>query len=61
MTSIGNMIKRISGLSGTKDVTDWESDFIDSVVMKTNDGTQTIGLSEKQVEIVLRIHNKHFA
>ena len=61
MTSIGTMIKRIEGLGGTKDITDWETSFISSVVEKTIGGQRTTGLSEKQVEIIERIHNKHFA
>ena len=61
MTSIGTMIKRIAGLHGTKDVSDWESRFIGSIKEKTDYGSETTGLSEKQIEIVERIHNKHFA
>lgn len=61
MTSLGTMIKRIEGLCGTKDVTDWETSFIASVVEKTLSGSRTTGLSEKQIEIIERIHNKHFA
>lgn len=61
MASIGIMIQRIEGLAGTKDVTQWESEFINSVVEKTFGGKQTVCLSAKQVEIVERIHNKHFA
>lgn len=52
---------QIEGLSGTADVTDWESEFIDSVVTKTDGGKNTGGLSEKQVSIVDRIYAKHFA
>jgi len=58
--SIGAMIKKISGLSGTKDVTEWESQFIDSIVEKSANGANTTGLSTKQVEIVESIHAKHF-
>lgn len=60
MTSIGTMIKRIAGLHGTNEVSDWESRFIGSVCHKTEHGKETIGLSDKQVEIIERIHNKHF-
>ena len=61
MTSIGTMIKRIAGLHGTKDVTEWESGFISGVVSKTNNGGATTCLTEKQIEIIERIHNQHFA
>lgn len=55
------MIIRIKGLHGTKDVSDWESRFIGSVWDMTACGKDTNGLSEKQVEIIERIHDKHFA
>lgn len=61
MTSLGTMIKRIEGLCGTRDVSDWETSFIASVVEKTLSGQRTTGLSAKQIEIIERIHNKHFA
>lgn len=61
--SIGTMIIRISGLHGTKEVTDWENTFIRSVVDKYNarDKSKALELTGKQVEIIERIHNKHFA
>lgn len=34
MTSIGTMIKRIAGLQGTRDITEWEDGFIGSVVVR---------------------------
>ena len=61
MNSIGTMIKRISGLVGTQDVTEWENDFIQNVCTKSSYGQITIGLSDKQIEIIERIHNQHFA
>lgn len=61
MTSLGTMLKRISGLHGTKDVSDWESRFIGSVWEKSGYGKDTTALSAKQIEIIERIHNKHFA
>ena len=61
MTSIGTMIKRIAGLLGTKDINKWEDSFIGSVVDKTAGGKETNCLSEKQVQIIEHIHNKHFA
>ena len=59
--SIGAMIKRISGLEGTKDVTEWEDTFIASIVAKTANGERTTGLTAKQAEITQSIHDKHFA
>lgn len=61
MTSIGTMIKRISGLLGTSDLNAWEQGFVSGVTEKTNDGDQTTSLSAKQIETIERIHDKHFA
>lgn len=61
MTSITTMVKKIAGLQDTKDVTDWESDFIESILSKTRDGDDTSSLTEKQIDVVERIHRKHFA
>jgi hypothetical protein len=61
MASIGNMIRLIAGLQGTRDVTEWEDTFIGSMIDKTEGGKETTGLSAKQVEIVERIYSKHFA
>ena len=60
MTSVSAMIKRISGLAGTRDVSAWENEFIRNVVAKTLEGTRASHLSEKQLEIIQRIHGKHF-
>ena len=59
--SLSTMVKKIAGLAHTQDVSEWESQFIDSIVARTDGGKNTTALSEKQVEIVERIHGKHFA
>lgn len=61
MKSIGQMIKQLGGLLGTKDINDWEHGFIKSVVGWTSDGERTAGLSAKQVAVIERIYRKHFA
>lgn len=60
MKSIGAMVQQICGLSDD-DLTNWESGFVDSIEEKTNGGKDTTKLSEKQVECIERIYNKHFA
>ena len=62
MTSVGTMIVRISGL-GIREVSDWENTFIRSIVEKYNarDKSKAMELTQKQIEIIERIHNKHFA
>lgn len=62
MKSIGIMLEQISGLSGTKDVSSWESSFIDSCFEKYDKaGRNSSVLSDKQVEIIDSIFKKHFA
>lgn len=61
MKSVGQMIKQIGGLAGTKDVNDWENRFVKDMVSLTEDGARTTILSQKQVECIERIYRKHFA
>jgi hypothetical protein len=61
MTTLNTMVKRVSGLQGTHDVSDWEDEFIASIVEKTRGGDDTSRLSEKQIEVLERIFRKHFA
>ena len=57
--SIGTMVKQLEGMLGTRDLSIWERGFVDSVVEQTRDGTTN--LSDKQVTVVERIWQKHFA
>lgn len=61
MTSLNTMVKRCSGLIDTNDVSDWESDFLQSIVERTSEGDNTTSLTEKQIDVLERIFNKHFA
>lgn len=61
MTSINSMIKLVAGLADTRDVSDWENDFITSIVEQTQGGKNVGALSEKQVTALERIYKKHFA
>ena len=62
MKSIGKMLESINGLRGTKDVSSWESSFIENCVTKYLEaGRDSSVLSDKQVEIIDSIFNKHFA
>lgn len=61
MKSVGQMIKQIAGLEGTKDVTEWEDGFIHGVVVWSDNGEKTSHLSDKQVAVIERIYRKHFA
>lgn len=60
--STGNMIKRISGLVGTNDVTMWEEDFIVSICERTDTGVKDIELlSDKQLYVIEKLYTEHFA
>ena len=61
MKSINSMVAQIVGLAGTKDVTEWETNFLDSISESTHDGRHVERLTDKQIEIVERIYKKHFA
>lgn len=60
MQSIGSKIKQITGLLGTDDLTEWEGNFVQNIKNTSGDGARTTHLTSKQVEIVERIHSKHF-
>lgn len=59
--SLGTMVQRVEGLIGTKDVTEWESNFLQSISDKVAKEGGTQGLTEKQIDVLERIHSKHFA
>ena len=61
MKSINSKIQQINGLVDTDDVTNWENEFISSIIERTQNGFFLTGLSDKQIEIIERIYNKHFA
>lgn len=58
--SIGSMVKQIAGLSGTKDVDERTSRFIEDMVERTGNGARTSHLTEKQVEWIEDIFKRHF-
>ncbi len=61
MASLNTMVKKCAGLVGTKDVTPWEDQFLQSVLEKTGDGNNTTRLTEKQISVLERIYGKNFA
>lgn len=61
LVSIGTKIKQVTGLVGTKDVSPWEDRFLQSIGRTTGDGEHTLALTEKQIEVIDRIWEKHFA
>ena len=61
MASLNSMVKKVAGLVETVDVSPWESNFIASVQRQTSNGDNTTSLTEKQIEVLERIYDKHFA
>ena len=61
MTSLNTMIKKCAGLVDTTDVSDWENQFLKSVIEKTGEGNNTSSLTEKQIDVLERIYGKNFA
>lgn len=60
MLSIGAKIKQLAGLAHTSDVSNEQSEFIDKMVEVTGNGARTSSLSEKQVDYIDGLHERHF-
>lgn len=60
MVSIGTMVKDLANKLETGGLSDWEQDFTTSMIEKTNGGKVTSHLTEKQVEKIEQIYQKHF-
>lgn len=59
--NLNKLVQRVSGLQGTGDLTDWEEQFVSDIVKRTQEGSDTRSLTEKQIDVLERIFNKHFA
>ena len=60
MTSTSTMIERLDGCKGTGDLSPWEESFVSTLTVRLHSG-QVTALSDKQVELLERLFNKHFA
>jgi hypothetical protein len=58
MISIQQKAKKCEGLIDTRDVSDWENSFLISVCNKVREGKE---LTDKQLEKLEDIYDKHFA
>lgn len=54
------MVKQCAGLVGTDDLSVWEEEFMFSVLEQTKQGDNTTSLTEKQIDVVESIFDKHF-
>jgi len=61
IVSIGNMVKALDGMRGTKYLTSWEEGFVESIVSRSDCGKDTTKLTDGQVQTVEGIWQKHFA
>ena len=57
--STTTMIRRLEGMIGTKDLSDWEHGFVRSLVERLDAGEVT-KLSEKQITRLEELHGRHF-
>lgn len=53
------MIRRLEGMLDTKDLTDWEQNFVRSLVKRLDAGEVT-QLTEKQIDRLDELHGRHF-
>ncbi|CAN5714396.1 hypothetical protein BH10PSE18_BH10PSE18_07990 [soil metagenome] len=61
MASLNAQVQKVAGLAGTPDVNPWEDTFIASIVRQTQNGKNTSSLTEKQVDVLERLYERHFA
>lgn len=60
MKSTAQKIQQCEGLLGTKDLSGWEEGFLRNIVAAQSEGDAAV-LSEKQLVVLDRIYEKHFA
>lgn len=61
MKSIGQMLEMCDGLRDTTDISDWENGFLTGLLERYLLAKKsTSDFSDKQVEMIEHIYNKHF-
>lgn len=61
MTALNTMVKKVGGLADTKELTQWENTFIKNILERTKNGDNTTSLTEKQIDVLERLHGKFFS
>jgi hypothetical protein len=56
MKSVEQMVAQLEGMLGTKDLSEWERGFVETLVERKGKG-----LSDRQIAIMERLYRKHFA
>ena len=60
MISTNQMIDKLAGMVGTRDLNDFETRFVENMIRIKESG-QVTRLTEPQLEVLERLHAKHFA
>lgn len=60
LVSTTTMIQRLQGLLGTRDLTEWEQEFVRKLAAEAEAGRAT-QLTGAQVDMLDRLHGRHFA
>lgn len=55
------MLLQLAGLVDTRDVNEWENEFLKNVLRDSEDGARTSKLSAKRLEHIEELFTKHFA
>ena len=61
LVSIATKVEQLNAMLGTSDLTDWEQGFVRNVAGKFTSAKPSAVLTDKQIEIIERIWDKHFA
>jgi len=61
MASLNRMVQAVSGLMDTSLLNDWEENFVRSLIERTQNGKDTRSLTEKQIDRLEELFNKHFS
>lgn len=61
MKSATQMLQQCSGLIGTPDLTVWEDGFLKGLTERLAKNPDTTTLTARQLEVIERIYNQHFA
>lgn len=59
MTSTTTMVTLLEGCLDTGDLSNWEEDFVRDMA-RLRDSGQVTKLTDKQIEVLERLHKKHF-
>lgn len=60
MTTLNTQVKQCHALIGTDALNAWEDEFISDLYERTREGNDTRCLTERQIEFLERIYNRHY-